>query len=125
MVDKKKRKLLGAVICLIVVFLILFFLFDEGIFLFLIFLTLWIFFIAVTIKPLNRVYYWLIFGKEPTEKQLKIFIISGFVITVVGFLLLLVCIRYPTTPLGYFLRTVIFGFLLIGIYAIYKRKKKK
>jgi len=125
MKDKKHLKLLGVLICLILVFLILLFVTKKSIFLALIFTTVFIFSVTITIKPFNKVYYWLIFGKEPTEKQLKIFIISNFVIIPLGFLFFLFCIIYSATPLRYFLRTIIFVFPIIGLYMIYKRMKQE
>lgn len=107
------------------VFLILFFLTYNDLFLAIAFLVLWLLFSALIIKPLGRFHYKFIFGTSPTDKQLITFIIGSFVFTLILFGFFLLNIKYSTTPFNYFIRTLIFGFLLIGVFIVYKRIRKK
>ncbi len=120
-----RKSIILLIISLIVsILLLLFFLTDNGIFLFIVFLILWLLLIAVTIKPISKFHYWLIFRKNPTQKQLKIFMLSPLIIMPFFGLFIFLNIKYPTTPLNYFLRTIAVGFPLIGIYAARKYIKK-
>ncbi len=121
----KKSVLFLCILLIISVLLLIFFHTDNGLYLFAVFLILWFLLIVLTIKPLSRFQYRMIFQKSPTEKQLTQFILGGFVFTPLFILYGLLNIKYPTTPLNYFFRTVIIGFLLIGIYVIYKYIKKE
>ena len=118
-----KRLILVPVIILLF-FLCIYIITGKTVYLNIIGLTSFLTFVGF-ILPITVFFDRIITGKEITEEKMEYYIL----IESVGLLLFGIFISfnvryYPTTPSGYFLRTVIFGFLLIGIYVIYKRRRK-
>jgi membrane protease YdiL (CAAX protease family) len=121
-----RKSIVFLIILLTIVVLLLFYhLTDNGIILFTVFLILWLSLISVTIKPLSRFYYKLIFRRSPTDKQLVNFLIGCFVFVLLLFVFSFLNIKYATTPLNIFLKTITTGSILIAFYYIYKQIKKR
>jgi len=80
-------------------------------------------FLVITI-PINVFFYRLRTGKKISETRMGYYMILQLVALIVVMAFSLININHPTTPLGFLLRAAIVGLPFLGIYLIYKYRKK-